>query len=117
LGGEVSFYEVFLHRKGGFDGKVHQIARFIHQKGCSVDKHRAKQKRCTSDKGSLVRLCVISKGLRELAGAVADHDRNLYWLVAVFLCEGGLCLCDEGVVEFGLDEVDGAAAEAAAHDT
>ena len=68
----------------------------------------------TKDHGCV--LCVISQGLRELAGSVADHNWYFYRLMAVFLCERGLCLCDECIVELGLDEVDGTAAEAAAHD-
>ena len=56
-----------------------------------------------------------SRGLKS-ACAVADYDRDDYRLMAVFLCERCLCLFDECIVELGLYEVDGAAAETAAHD-
>ena len=55
-------------------------------------------------------------GFLELAGTVADNDRNDYRLVTVFLGEGCLRLLDEYIVELCLHKVDGAAAEAAAHD-
>ena len=67
-------------------------------------------RRNTRDKGD------VYAGLADFAGAVADDDIDDFGLVSVLGGEFLLCIGDEGVVELVLDEVDGAAAEAAAHD-
>ena len=56
------------------------------------------------------------RGLADFAGAVADDDIDDFGLVSVLGGEFLLCIGDEGVVELVLDEVDGAASEASAHD-
>ena len=54
--------------------------------------------------------------LAELARAVADDDVVDFGLVTVFLVEALLGVSDELAVEVVAHQVDGAAAEAAAHD-
>ena len=74
-------YDKMMHlstKTALFVDKSGFIPRLSTKMAVQVDKHRTKQKRRTSDKGSRVRLCVISQGLRELAGSVADNDRNDY---------------------------------------
>ena len=115
----VEKYDIMMHlstKRAVFVDKSGFIPCLSTKRAVQVEKHRSKQNRRTREKGSRVRLCVISQGLRELAGSVADHNWYFYRLMAVFLCERGLCLCDVCIVELGLDEVDGTAGEAAAHD-
>ena len=56
-------------------------------------------------------------GLAEFARTVTDDNVDDLAVLAKLFAIALLGLCDEGVVEFVGNEVDGAAAEATAHDT
>lgn len=59
----------------------------------------------------------VSTGNLQLPGAIGNDDIVDLWLVAEFLDETVFCLGNEIFIQFFLDQIDGAAAETATHDT
>ena len=95
----------FMHKKMGKALEKGWESGVITERGCAETNDTASLQDCYPD------------GLEELAGTVADDDVDDDGLLAELGLELFLGSLHEAVVVVLINEVDGAAAEAAAHDT